>query len=496
VKDSAPKFRPWLALVLLPVLVACGTVPSPATLADVRAQANPADKARRTITNFTPALRCMDERLFERGVRDVTLMMEEMRDATLRVPVSTRDMMVSAISDMTRRSRAVRLSVFGTDQQNLSTILFQAQRSSVFQAVPRYSLRGTISQFDDGVERRNAAVGLSLVERVFGVRMSSDTKFSVLGFDAALVDTGRFTLVAGVSSKNQTVLATRDTQAGDGEARLSNPGLSAVFSFAASRSDGVAQAARNMVELAAVELVGKLLRLPYWQCLGIPDDDPEVLRETEDWFLAMDEAELRQSLQERMRELRYYNGPADGKPSAAYLQALGRFRVALGLPATGPTDLAFFRLSVVRSVPRAAAAAPAVAPPAGQGAAALTLVRRTATAEGFGFSVLTEREGYVYCYAQEPESGKIRRVFPHRFASDPHIAPDKLIQVQSSERLALSAQARYACLFAGSEVYADLPAALRWGDFDEVRATSFEDIRDAFAKASGAAVGLQRLEAL
>mgnify|MGYP003377281780 CR=1 FL=1 len=65
-----------------------------------------------------------------------------------------------------------------------------------------------------------------------------------------------------------------------------------MFSFATTRSEGTSQAARNMVELAAIEVVGKLTRLPYWQCLGMRDDEPEVQRETEDWFLAMDEGAI------------------------------------------------------------------------------------------------------------------------------------------------------------------------------------------------------------
>ena len=41
-----------------------------------------------------------------------------------------------------------------------------------------------------------------------------------------------------------------------------------------------------MVELATIELTGKLLRLPYWSCLNLVDQ-PEIRREMEDWYLSM-----------------------------------------------------------------------------------------------------------------------------------------------------------------------------------------------------------------
>jgi len=73
------------------LLVGCASSPSQGTLNDVRADANPSDRAQRNTTSFTPALRCMDDIMFRRGTRDITLMMEEMRDATQRVPISARD---------------------------------------------------------------------------------------------------------------------------------------------------------------------------------------------------------------------------------------------------------------------------------------------------------------------------------------------------------------------------------------------------------------------
>ena len=505
-----------IALAL--ALTGCATQ---GALQEVRSNSNPADRAQRNITNFTPALRCMDDMMFARGTRDVSVMMEEFRDATQRVPVSARDMMTSAMSDMTRRSRGVRLSVFGSDQQNLSQLLQQAQKTNAFGVIPQYNIRGTISQFDDAISKTGGSVGISLVQSLFGVRAGLETKFSAIGLDAAVVDTGSMTLIPGVSSKNTTVLAIRDASAADGQAKLENPGIGLVFSFNTARSDGPAQAARNMVELATLELVGKLIRAPYWQCLGVPDSDKEIQREMDDWFLSMDETERVQFVKESLREKRYYDGAIDGNTDAAYLSALKAYRKALGLPEAGPLDLAFFKLFITTTTPRgplaasprqvvaasaAAAASQATPEPApvveaasAVFAPALTIRQQTNAGKGAGalhLSVQVHAPGYMYCYSQDPVTRRIQRIFPNRFGKDPRVEPGRPVQLPGQGRFVLNPAAEIACLHAPREVYGDLPPPLRWGDFEDIRASRFEEIRDMFSQASGFAVQLVAKPAL
>lgn len=465
------------------LLAAC-TSPSKSTLADVRQQNNPTDRAQRTITNFTPALRCMDELMFRHGTRDVTLMMEELRDATQKVPVSTRDMMTSAISDMTRRSRAVRLSVFGNDQQNLLQLLQTAQKTSPFATVPEFNVRGTISQLDEDVQRNSAS--FSLAQQLFGLRFGNEAKFSVLGFDAAVVRTDSFTLVNGVTSKNTTVIAKRDASAGDGQARIL--GSASVFSFSAARSEGPAQAARNMVELAAIELVGKLIRAPYWQCLGTPDEHPEVQREVEDWFLSMNDGERVVLAKTRLRDRRYFDGALDATRNASFQTALSSYRRATGLPPQGDIDLAFFQRLVTREVPPGPLGNPGAG---GEVSMQVALQPRRNTTQA-DLQVTTASAGYLYCYAQDPATKAIRRVFPNRFHADPRVEAGQSISLPGKARFALSAAHEHACVHAPREVYGDLPPPLRWGDFEDIRLASFDDIRQQFAQASGLPIALTR----
>ena len=47
------------------------------------------------------------------------------------------------------------------------------------------------------------------------------------------------------------------------------------------------------------------------------------------------------------------------------------------------------------------------------------------------------------------------------------------------------------CLATEREVYNDLPPPLRWGDFEDIRLGSFEEIRDAFQQVARAPVALE-----
>lgn len=495
-----------VALAASLMAAGCVSLPSKSTLEAVRAQQNPADTARRTVTNFTPALRCMDELMYANGTRDITLMMEEMRDATQRVPISARDMMTSAISEMTRRSRAVRLSVFGSDQGNLMQVLQLAQKTQAFAVVPEFNLRGTVSQFDEDVQRQSASLGAAVAER-FGLRLGSDSRFSVLGFDAALVRTENLTLVPGVNSKNTTVIAKRNASAGDGQARIMGAGT--VFSFDASRAEGNAQAARNMIELAAVELVGKLIRAPYWQCLGVADNQPEVQREIEDWFHSMDDGERIAFVKARLRERRWFDGAIDAQATPEFAQALAQQRRLLGLNADGALDDEFFRrfvttkaqtgpLTIARN--SSAATAAAASAPAREGdkpkvvdntppappARVFTQVVKPGEAQ---VQVIAASAGYLFCFAQDPSSA-IRRIFPNRFTRDARVEPGASVMLPGPGRFSLDDKQRIACVHSERDIYNELPPSLRWGDFDEVRLKSFDEIGKAFTQVAGKGVAL------
>ena len=163
-------------------LAACAAPPKPATLQVQPAAVGPKAVPQRNLTHFADGLRCMDDMLYRFGVRDVSVMIEEMQDQSRRLGAGTRDMMVSAFADMTRKSRGVRLVTFGQDNQNIVQLLSFAQRLNDFKVVPQYDVRGSITQFDEGVSSQQAGLGASLVSAVtgplFGVRFNRSQQSS------------------------------------------------------------------------------------------------------------------------------------------------------------------------------------------------------------------------------------------------------------------------------------------------------------------------------
>jgi hypothetical protein len=85
------------------------------------------------------------------------------------------------------------------------------------------------------------------------------------------------------------------------------------------------------------------------------------------------------------------------------------------------------------------------------------------------------------------------RIFTNRLVRDPRVEAANPVRLPGGKRFVLNPAAVYACLHAPREVYGDLPAPLRWGDFDEIRLPSFDAIRDHFSQISDAEVELQRL---
>ncbi|MBC7940420.1 MAG: DUF4384 domain-containing protein [Chitinophagaceae bacterium] len=504
-----------LAFMLALALSACAAPETQGTLQLQATAAGPRAAPQRNVTHFTDGLRCMDEMLYRFGVRDVSVMIEDLQDQSRRLGVGTRDMMISAFADMTRRSRGVRLVTFGQDNQNIVQLLSMAQRINEFKVVPQYDIRGSVTQFDEDVTREQFGIGASILSAItgplFGVRFNRAQQASVLGFDAGVIATADLSLVPGASSKNTVVVRRDETSAGDGLAQIRNSSLS--FNFAVSRNEGVAQALRNMIELSTIELTGKLLRLPYWMCLHIDTQHPEVQREMQDWYLSMQgSAELVRFFQEQLRFRKFYDGPSDGRANAAYSAALAAYRQALGAatdgvgtatPATATEpDFAFWQRFMLSPIP----APPPLAFIADKSAAAegkpivLTLqVAKTRYRPGDAveLQVSTSHTAYVYCYVQSPASGKIQRIFPNRFARDPRLQANTPLSIPGEQGFMVAAggegakQQVLGCLATEHEVYNDLPPPLRWGDFEDIRLGSFEEIRAAFQQVARSPVALE-----
>jgi hypothetical protein len=291
-------------------------------------------------TGFAPALRCMDITFLNYGVKNLTVLIEDVPDSTKKVNASGKDMIISAMSQMTRRSRAVNLMAFSINDQTLGAVIGLGTRNKLVETPPDFTIRGSVSQFDENVVRKQGDVGIGI--NAFSAGYAKQGTASVLAVDLSVINTTTLNLVAGVTSKN-SVLVLKSGTGADGEVNTSKYGLN--FSFVLSQSEGTAQALRTLTELASIELIGKLTKVPYWTCIGAKDDDPGVMSEITDWWetMAANPISLVAYFQQQMIARGLYAGEVNGQVDDALLHAIEIYQRSMGRESSSKLNFEFFR---------------------------------------------------------------------------------------------------------------------------------------------------------
>ena len=288
-------------------------------------------------TGFNKGLKCMDALFRNFGVKNVTVVIDEIPDATKKINVGARDMFMSATSQMTRTTHAIRLVPIAE-----SRIFTESKRERVV-ADADYVIQGSISQFDDSMLQKQRDGAVCLWYLCIGAAESD--AFSGLGLDLNLVETSGLTLVPGANVRN-AVLIRKHGKGVDGDFTLKK--WSVQYNFTLVSHDGNGQALRTLIDLGAIELFGRLLKLPYWGCLGASDRDPEVTSEIDDWWEEMaadprDRGRLFAYLQMQMKAQGVYDGEINGRGDLALLRAVRAYRVAMGQPDDLNLDSGFLR---------------------------------------------------------------------------------------------------------------------------------------------------------
>jgi hypothetical protein len=450
--------------------------------------------------------------MIDYGVRDVSMLVEELTDNTKKINAGTRDMLITAVSDMTRRSRAVRVVAFGKDATNAISFLATAQRQSAYEVIPQYDIKGSVSQFDENVIRNQKDLGIG-IQPYLNLGVARDNASSILGLDLSVLATRDLSLISGVTSRNSVVIL-KGGKGFDGDAAYHKFGVN--FSMTLSKSEGQSQALRGLVELAVVELIGRLTKTPYWSCLGgDPNTNDEIRGEMTDWYYAMAASrfEIIAYFQNQLRRRGFYDGLIDGEFNPAIDEAVANYRAALGLSREPKIDEAFFKAYLVADHSRiqppahpasllappglaapAAPTAPAAAGAAADAPLALALAadsNRTTfkPGESFGLVVRPTRDAHIYCYLQD-ETSRITRFFPNRFSRDSLVPAAKPLLLPGAMRFQLTMNAKgvketIACFATQRDISTVLPAQMVGTDFEPLVVGSIDQIRSAFANASG-----------
>lgn len=477
----------------------------------------PKQAPTRTVTSFASALRCMDIMFMTYGVRDIGVLIEDIPDSTSKVRAGAKDMIISAVSQMSRRSRGIRLVAFSITDQTLGAVVGFGTRDKVIDNTPDFTIRGSISQFDESLVRKQGDAGIGIGAVSAGVAKQGSG--SVLALDLSMIDTNELVLIPGVVSKN-SVLVLKQGSGTDGEVNTRKFGLN--FSFTMSKSEGTAQALRTLSELAIIELFGKLTKIPYWTCLGATDEEPLVLTELTDWWetLAAEPISLVAYFQQQMRARGLYEGDVTGEVDDGLLQAIAVYQQAMGREPSPTLDFEFFKsylktdhaavqqkaLAIRQGgdvgLTVAPTAAPAGTPQATDniaGSASTQQVpfvyiggmqgKNTVHTRGqpFAIDVAIDQDAYLYCYLLD-ERGRVNQFFPNPVQTNPAVAAGTRLKFPGSLPFRFIAsptggQESIACFAAKQPVGTEPLKTL-------AVAKSTEEIHSAFRQKAGPGVGV------
>jgi len=227
----------------------------------------PSGSPYKSVTNFSDALSCVDDLMLAKGVKSIPVMVEDLDDKTEEVKTGTRDMLISAISRMTTKSKAIKLIAYGKDSGNLVSFMKAANFSDAYKEMPAFDIQGSITQFDKGVTTGDASTGV-FYRKKGGGGAAHSTSLNVVALDLNVLRASDMSVIPGITSSNSVAIFQRGDSL-DMDASINKFGV--YFDLSLNASEGKAQAVRNLVDLAAVELVGKLVGVPYSNCLGVKE---------------------------------------------------------------------------------------------------------------------------------------------------------------------------------------------------------------------------------
>ncbi len=213
----------------------------------------------RNITSFTPALQCMDDLFLSFGVRNVVITSAGIPDATGQVGAGTKDMLISAISRMSVKSKAFAFVDFDQSQTDIVQLHNLVGYTEDFR-VPSYYIRGAITQLDSGVIANQVGGGVAIPDFELGV--SKDLVVSVVSVDMNVGHLVTRQILPGISANNSIAVRRRGL-GGDAGATIGKAGV--FFNISLNKSEGVHAATRTLIELSAIEIMGKLTEVPYWR---------------------------------------------------------------------------------------------------------------------------------------------------------------------------------------------------------------------------------------
>lgn len=505
---SALTFPPGIPAAMAALVIgAAGCAFSPPEDAPIAAQ--PKTLPVRNVTSFSASLRCMDD-LFQRmGKTNYLITAQDIPDATGKVQTGTKDMLISAISQMSVKSNAFNFIDFEEYGSVFVLGSFLAAPGGPpvpagFE-VPNYYVRGAITQLDSGAIAESASGGVGIPEADIG--FSTDQVMSVVSVDLNIGNVLNRRMLPGVSANNSIVVR-RSGSSFDGGATINK--LGANFNLTFNRSEGMHAAVRSLIELSTIEVLGKLLQVPYWRCLEIEQTNPEVVAVARGWFDSMSQQQRVQFVQRALTGQNRYSGPITGQIDPMTRDAIGAYQAERGLLADGRVNFDLYAdligqdLALGREPPRDAAPDPLI-PVAAEFAQPINLnlttprgpAHRFAVGEALTLTLQSSADAFAYCYYQDG-SGVVARIYPNRFAPDPYLPARQPLYMPGAAPFDLvperpGATEEVLCVAAGSELGRTMPALLQAEDLTPIPVQGLDQVETLLRSASPNGIATTRL---
>ncbi len=414
----------------------------------------------RSVSSFSESLMCMDRMLRAAELPTTLITSKQFIDFSGKVPAATKEMVVTALSQMSRVSNAFRFVDFEVDiarqdtVQNLTTILLNNNQMQLQR--PALYVSGAIAFVDQGVVNNTGEAGVSGPRADLGYSRSRSA--TVVALEVHLGDFRTRTLIPGLDSANEVIVGSGG-QGVDLGGRIGDYGVR--FNVGRDYAIGTGAALRTLVDLSMIELVGKWARVPYWQCLTLDQSHPQFQRQMQDWFLESGPEGHLQLLRASLEGQGYLAATAADLPVTHpdMRDALARFQADRGIPVTGVIDFQTYEAALGRFVSLAEdgslarvgwtssgirtaslpagspVPAPQVATPA-QWAIDLQIENPPSVGERANFSegeqiflsATVSRASYLYCYFAD-STGTVTRLLPN------FLQPHSLVSANQAVRI-------------------------------------------------------------
>jgi curli biogenesis system outer membrane secretion channel CsgG len=487
------RWRPRRSCLAL-ALALMGCQPSP-ELAHVAVQ--PRTAPVHTITSFNDALRCMDELFLAQGKKDIYITSAGIPDATGMVAAGTKEMLITAISKMSATSGAFRFVDYDPTQLDVQVLSELVGLRENFVA-PNYYIRGAITQLDSNVLSSAASAGVSMP--YLDLAVSRDQIVSVMSLDLNIGKLVTRQILAGMSASN-SIAVVRSGKGGDVGGVIGKAGLS--ISVSLDRSEGFHQAVRNLVELSTIEALGKLTRVPYWQCLQIDQTNPTYRTEAREWFDTMSPGDRVRFVRTNLAGAGYVEGSPGDQSDPALRNAIARYQAEHDLVPSGRIDFELYYglLAAPSRDKRAAEAAVIAPPPASSAPASLPVPPRVEITTNQGahpsfrvndtlvVEALTSQDGFLYCYYQD-SGGAVARIFPNRFQPNAYVHGGSSVEIPPGSEKPFNirfdrghAREAVACVASPLELGLKLPEPFKVQDLEPLPVSSLQDVVESFRRA-------------